>query len=543
MSAMQDRSTVATGETLPAASGTAQTADREQRHLAFTVVAHPDPERIGERAVVRELPTGSQVGLSRFEPTFSRPREDGPRRALADQHVSRTPIVFEAQEEEGLLCEVPETLGSVQIDGRQLTGRWRWSRQEVERGVVVSLSRRVVVLLHRVGVSVSQTETFGILGESDAIVQLRNRLPQLARLSVPVLIRGETGTGKELVAQGFHQLQSARDPSRPFVSRNLGEIPAHLAAAELFGTEPGAFTEARKRRGAFRDAHGGILFLDEIGEAPEAVQTLLLRVIERGEVWPVGGDRAPKKVDVRLIAATHVALEEAKDFRSDLFFRLNVGALTLPPLRERREDVGLLLRFFLRRELAALEAPRREGLETACLPGRLVTRLMLYSWPGNVRELRNVAHKIAVTAAIEDWRPTTDALLSAVEESLFGLDLADLLAAGAAEPAPPAASASPPTLARSRVPPRPTELTPDEGLEWLEAYDWNVKRTSEALDWSRTTLYKQMKRWGCRTAESLSREEIRLAVEEAGGRVRAAARRLKTSLQGLVARMGELGMD
>lgn len=225
-----------------------------------------------------------------------------------------------------------------------------------------------------------------ILGVSPPMQRARMALQQIARTESTVLLTGETGTGKELFAQALHQLSPRR--SGPFVAVNAAAIPEQLLEAELFGYSSGAFTGAKKEghRGRFQQASGGTLFLDEIGDLPIALQSKLLRVLQEGEIDPVGGD-GPQRVDVRLVVATHRNLGEMVEqglFRSDLYYRLNVVNITIPPLRDRVEDVGLLTDQFLH-ELSERYnlPPKRFSLDALQL-------LQVYEWPGNVRELRNV---------------------------------------------------------------------------------------------------------------------------------------------------------
>ena len=218
-------------------------------------------------------------------------------------------------------------------------------------------------------------------------------LPRFARTREPVLIQGETGTGKELVARALHGLSSRA--SGPFVAINCGAIPATMLEAELFGYEKGAFTGAiRRHRGRFEQAHEGTLFLDEIGEMSPTAQVSLLRVLEEGVVHRVGSEQGTA-VDVRVVAATHRPLEERIQsglFRQDLLFRLNVLVLQLPPLRERPEDVACLARRFLARSLA--DMGRTGGTPT--FSQEALALLRSYRWPGNVRELRNLMARLAI---------------------------------------------------------------------------------------------------------------------------------------------------
>ncbi len=233
-----------------------------------------------------------------------------------------------------------------------------------------------------------------IIGEAPAMQEVFRAIGRLARSHITVLINGESGTGKELVAQALHR-HSLRE-KKPFIALNMAAIPRDLLESELFGHEKGAFTGAQARRaGRFEQADGGTLFLDEIGDMPAELQTRLLRVLSDGEFYPVGA-RAAVKVDVRIIAATHQNLEElvkSGRFREDLFHRLNVIRVHLPALRDRREDIPLLLSYFLERAGSEL------NVETKLLLPEVETFLSQLDWPGNVRQLENNCRWLTVMAA------------------------------------------------------------------------------------------------------------------------------------------------
>ncbi|EJP9078656.1 propionate catabolism operon regulatory protein PrpR [Escherichia coli] len=252
-----------------------------------------------------------------------------------------------------------------------------------------------------------------MLGQSPQMEQVRQTILLYARSSAAVLIEGETGTGKELAAQAIHREYFARHDARqgkkshPFVAVNCGAIAESLLEAELFGYEEGAFTGSRRggRAGLFEIAHGGTLFLDEIGEMPLPLQTRLLRVLEEKEVTRVGGHQ-PVPVDVRVISATHCNLEEDMQqgqFRRDLFYRLSILRLQLPPLRERVADILPLAESFLKMSLAALSVPFSAALRQRLETCQIV--LLLYDWPGNIRELRNMMERLALFLSVE---PTPD---------------------------------------------------------------------------------------------------------------------------------------
>jgi transcriptional regulator with GAF, ATPase, and Fis domain len=227
--------------------------------------------------------------------------------------------------------------------------------------------------------------------ESPALRSVVDQLRQVAPTTTSVLISGETGTGKEKVAQTLHHLSPRRE--RPFIKVNCGALPATLIESELFGHVKGAFTGANTaRKGRFELADGGTLFLDEIGELPLDLQPRLLRVLQEGEIDPIGSER-PRKVDVRLIAATNRDLDQMVEqgrFRADLFYRLSVFPVRLPPLRERPEDIRVLSEDFLQRFAKANKRPALKPTKAD------LARLEAYAWPGNVRELFNVLERAAI---------------------------------------------------------------------------------------------------------------------------------------------------
>ncbi|HEX7052107.1 MAG TPA: sigma-54 dependent transcriptional regulator [Longimicrobiales bacterium] len=240
----------------------------------------------------------------------------------------------------------------------------------------------------------------GIIGESAAIQEALERVVQIAPVHSTVLITGESGTGKELVARGIHALSPRA--ARPFIAANVAALPETLLESELFGHEKGAFTGAvAQRKGLFELADRGTLFLDEIGEMPLATQTKLLRALEEREFLRVGGE-LPIRVDVRVIAATNRDLREAVElgeFRRDLYYRLNVLRIELPPLRERRDDIPLLVEAFMRR------TTREHDLPHVALAPEALALLMRYDWPGNIRELRNLVESMAVLSPGQVIRP------------------------------------------------------------------------------------------------------------------------------------------
>ncbi|MGD9264957.1 MAG: nitrogen regulation protein NR(I), partial [Lysobacterales bacterium] len=245
-----------------------------------------------------------------------------------------------------------------------------------------------------------ETGSAGLIGESASMQEVFRTIGRLSRTSISVLITGETGTGKEVVARALHE-HSPR-ANGPFVAINTAAIPAELLESELFGHERGAFTGAHTRRaGRFEEASGGTLFLDEIGDMPLPLQTRLLRVLAEGDFHRVGG-RDLLRADVRVLTATHQDLQRKiaeGSFREDLYHRLNVITIGLPPLRERLEDIPLLARHFLR------QASKNMGLEEKYLVPETVRVLQSRNWPGNVRQLQNLCQQLCVMAPGEQVLP------------------------------------------------------------------------------------------------------------------------------------------
>jgi DNA-binding NtrC family response regulator len=251
----------------------------------------------------------------------------------------------------------------------------------------------LVVVARRLLARERLREITGIVGETEAMEEVLERVVQISAADATVLIQGESGTGKELVARGIHALSPRRH--RPFIAVNVAALPETLLESELFGHEKGAFTGAASlRKGLFELAHGGTIFLDEIGEMPLTTQTKLLRVLEEREFRRVGGEESIR-VDVRVLAATNRALRESvelREFRRDLYHRLNVLRIELPPLRERRHDIPRLIERFIQEFSVEHDRPFMGIAPDA------MTLLVDYAWPGNVRELRNLVESMVVLA-------------------------------------------------------------------------------------------------------------------------------------------------
>jgi DNA-binding NtrC family response regulator len=316
----------------------------------------------------------------------------------------------------------------------------------------------------------------GLVGRSAGMLEVYKGIAQATLGDAPVLITGETGTGKELVARAIHR--HSRRAARPVVPVNCGALPEGLLESELFGHVRGAFTGAiADKKGLFEQAHGGTLLLDEIGETTPALQVRLLRVLESGEIRSVGGTAA-RHVDVRVIAATNRDLERAASeggFRQDLYYRLNVIRIRIPSLRERTEDIPLLVDHFLR------AAAQRSGRGVR-LSGAAVQALRAYAWPGNVRELENTLERLVLgvpagTIDVEDLPAPLRRAGPALEERLF----ADL-----------------PTL---------DEIEKRYLRHVLVAVGGNRSRAAEVLGIDRRTLYRMAERFGLELDEKVDTEK------------------------------------
>jgi DNA-binding NtrC family response regulator len=350
-----------------------------------------------------------------------------------------------------------------------------------------------------------------LVGTSAPMVQVYEQIARVAGTSVTVFVTGESGTGKELVARTVHDLSRRR--AKPFLAVNCGAISPNLIESEIFGHEKGSFTGAeRQHHGFFERAHGGTLFLDEITEMPLELQVKLLRVLETGTFMRVGST-TPQETDVRVIAAANrdpaQAVAQGR-FREDLLYRLNVFPLELPPLRQRLEDLPLLVRHFLQ------EIGQREGAAKRATPAAL-ERLAQYRWPGNVRELRNVLQRAYVMAAdaeiTEQWLPRDPAAQVAAAAAGPAAAAAPL----AAPSAPPAANTAAPrtTPASSALPAAAADAAGSTAptlsvtigsplaaverqviLATLEHFGHHKERTAASLGVSLKTLYNRLKEYG-----------------------------------------------
>jgi two-component system nitrogen regulation response regulator GlnG len=489
--------------------------DRDARLPTLTVLWHPDVRRVGDRAALRALVLGHSTAVSRDQPEFY-PAGSRTGRPLDDVHVSRTPIRFSLRDD-----------GSVQLDGfgrgarvddASAMERIIVSRESMDRGVTLELGGRVLLLLH-VAAHDDRSAVGDLLGQSDAIESVRREILRVADLDTSVLIRGETGTGKELVADAIHR--HSRRVGGPFVAVNMATLPESVAASMLFGHAKGAFTGAQQRhRGFFERAAGGTLMLDELGETPKSVQPMLLRAVETRRILPLG-DETERPLDVRFVAATDADLEsgiELEAFSAALVHRLAGYEIRVPPLRERPEDVALLFLKFLAGAWAD-GGPAEVG--ASAVPVTVIARLVRYSWPGNVRQLKNITTQLAIA----NRGATTFVIPGALERQLTPSD----------GPVPRRGD-------QGTKPRRAGEISNEELLSTLEHVGWAPGRAAEELGIPTGTLHGLMRRCpGVRRAADLDEAELVSALEAHGGDVHAMAAALRVSPRGLRIALSQRG--
>ena len=507
--------------TLPSVTSPLRVDDTAQG-LLLTIIFHPDTTRIGETARIPDLLDGPPWVLGRRTPDFFPVGNDSPS-PLGERDVSRQALAL-TRRGEGVVIRRPADASRCRVDGSELDGEEVLDRNRLQRGVALLLGHSVVLLLRLAPVAESTVapEIAELCGGSPYMQELRQQIDRIGRSGLDVLVRGETGTGKELVATAIHRFSDRS--SGPLVSVNMAAIPPGLAAATLFGNARGAFTGAsRATEGYFGRADGGTLFLDEIGDTPPEVQPQLLRALQEREIQAVGG--AVSRVDVRVISATDAPIEgEGCDFKAALRHRLGACEISLLPLRSHPEDIGVLLRHFLMLRGGALECPNllpgpaSPALEIASW-AELFYSCLRYDWPGNVRELANCASQVVVADA--GGRALPDTIRLALRRD------------------PPAQSRKKQEEARRRI--RDIDEEQFEGA--LRAGAYEVADVARQLGVSRQAVYRRMAESPRhRLAGQVPLEELEQALNLHGGNAHAAALELRVSPSGLRSRLRDSGL-
>lgn len=500
---------------------------------ALTVLFHPNYDRIGDRAILPELLVGERVEISRVQPDFIAPYEawGDP---LRDAGISRRPFILEGLNRGDVRLDCRQSGTRIEVDGIQVKEPITFQRDQLKQGIVLQMAERIVLLLHlHPPVGEEITDVMGMVGESAGIRRVRAEIQRIADLDVTVFLRGETGTGKEMAAQALHGASPRNE--RAMVSVNLGALPTGVASASLFGAVRGAYTGAVQQDGYFRAAHKSTLFLDEIGESHPDVQAMLLRVLETRQIYPVGSP-SPLPVDVRIVAATDANLETRVDdgsFKAPLLHRLSGYEIWLPPLRERKDDIGRLFLHFVRDELEKM-GDEKSALDVSkyrkdpWVPARLMARLSRYHWPGNVRQFRNVVRQLVIGSRGMDKM----IIPTAVERLLTGMASGPQIGTGTDQI---------PLIREKRR--KPSSVTERELLDALENNAWNLKQSAMSLGISRASLYALIKKHdGLRTTADLSEAEIRAAFTQHNGNVDEMADSLKVSRHALNRRLFDLGL-
>lgn len=426
--------------------------------LGLTILWHPELARIGHQYIGPAA--AGEIELNRYLPLFGELGLAG--WPLGHRGVSRAPLVIARDGWGGVAISASSSKMAVTVNGQPLLSTVYYSPAQVANGVVLCMAGTIVICVHWMHGLPRQNFLPGLLGVSSAVIRLREQLRQAAATNLPVLLLGETGTGKDVAARAIHAGGSRS--GRPYVAVNMAALNESLAVADLFGASRGAYTGAQQARtGVFGEADGGTLFLDEIGDTPAVIQPMLLRVLENGEYRPLGSSHT-LRADVRLITATDQDLS-ARQFNPALLHRMEGYLIHLPPLRERREDIGVLLRHVLAEQEDAAAA-------AALLPATFIETMCLQDWPGNVRQLAQ-----ALRRALMDVRAGETPMLASIIQ----------LTRPVASALPPAALAA--TSARpARV--RLAELTPQMIAQALEKHDWQIRPAALELGISRPSLYK-----------------------------------------------------
>jgi two-component system nitrogen regulation response regulator GlnG len=495
--------------TIAGAPGSALAEEGTSKCLALRILWHSDVRRIGD--VGFYVPT---------EPSDVK-RDSGPFDRTADIVLGREPFMTIAPHEGGIELRPCPSRTLIDVAGSPLRVPRVFTNDELDAGVILLFGKAIVACLHRITFPVRRGPSLGIVGESDAMEHVRRQIKAVADLDATVLVRGETGTGKEIVASAIQQ--ASNRAAAPFVTVNMAALPSQTATSEFFGHERGAFTGAAiAHPGFFAQADGGTLFLDEIALAPADVQNMLLRVLETSEYRPLGSTRS-RRVDVRLLCATDANLETVAAegrFSEPLLYRLSKFQIRLPPLRQRREDIGVLLLHFLRHSLREIgESDRlspRSLSDSPWIQAEDVARIALDELRGNVRAIKNVASQLVIS---NRGNP----------RAVFDKDVLALLGGSSIEMA---------QRGRGRQP----KVTDEQVRSSLKRHANNVAAAAADLGINRATIYERMAKHakGIRTASSLSDAEVVASHDRHAGDLPAMASELGVSRKGLAARVRDV---
>lgn len=498
--------------------------------LAITIAWHPDANRIGEQFI------GSTeegvIELSRFIPMFR--KSQGDNLPIGHGGVSREPIRIVRDTSDGVTICPPKSRMVVELNGQMIIDPVCLSAEQIEAGAILSLGRAVYLCIHWMRCLPKDNPVDGFIGVGSAAIAARDLIRLAASSDATVLLLGETGTGKEVAARGIHQL-SKRSAHR-MVSVNMAALNESLAAADLFGASKGAYTGAQAaRNGFFTEAEGSTLFLDEIGNTPNSVQPMLLRVLETGEYRPLGATR-DNKSSARLITATDQDLYHSS-FNHALVRRLESFIIRIPPLRARREDIGLLmLHLFRNLDVASIDLGQ--------IPASFIDDALNYDWPGNIRQLGNVFKRAVLSIQMGETPVLSNMIetpkLQSVENAMqlrriqshdahssFGNTLTKI--PGEPEEVP---------VERKKL----RDLSETDVINAMEKHAWTIQYAAEDLGISRPSMYKLIEANSqIRRVEQIPADELRSQFDSASGDVEKCASLLKTPSEALRRHLKGLG--
>jgi DNA-binding NtrC family response regulator len=492
-----------------------------KQDLFITIAFHPDTTRIGSHTNLGSMRGEKSRIVGRQTPYFG--LGESTELPLDDLYISREALRL-CQANGAVTLKRCADSSRVSVDGHEMVCECLLEDAQLERGVCIVLGGRIVLLLHRIIHAVvaqpNHDSERSLLGSSAYMANLREQISKLAVADVDVLIRGETGTGKELVAEALHATSGRA--SGDLVAVNMAAIPASLAPSILFGSARGAYSGADKTsRGYFEQAEGGTLFLDEVGDTPEEIQPQLLRALQQREIQVVGG--SIRKVNVRVISATDASLDnQSCNFKAALRHRLSQSEISLLPLREHAEDVGTLLWAFIkiyfdafgRNELLPTEQSNAYSIARWA---DLFSRFLMYAWPGNIRELRNFSQQIAVTSG------ATLSIPSAIIQRVSGRENTAVH------------EQTRPFQVRVAAPKKYSE---EAFIEGYEKARFEVSPAARQLGLSRQAIYRRIADIpGLCLADELPRCQVQEALDRFEGDVEEAAMSLRVSFSALQARL------
>lgn len=491
-------------ETLPPRSGSRRTPSGLRSELSLVILWHPDRAMMGRFARYPEG-SGESLKVSRFSPGFYSFEESGSA-YLSDVHISRSPITVDRLSSSEFRITPAESQMTVHVNGVRANSPVNVQLNDQSCMIVLTLSNHIVLGLCKLPLVQMAGQHNSLVGISQEINKCRNLINRFASTDLPVMLMGETGTGKELAASDIHA--NSDRSAGPLVTVNMAAIPQELAVTELFGSRKGAFTgSTQDRSGFFQKAENGTLFCDEIGDTPLLVQPILLRALESQTIQVLGHDKATPS-NVRFIAATDRPVDVNTDdykFSKPLYHRLSAAQIKMPPLRQRRVDIPILILHFLDQNEIS------ERISHGDIDASQVTELLMYSWPGNVRELKNAINAIMLGEKpnlIENGRSLTSGRQSSKDQYRA-----------------------------------PSSVANDELIKALNAADWLIKPAAESLSISRTSCYELIRKCpDIRPVEDIPLEELRQVVARHPGDLAAWSAVLKVPQEALRKHMRSSGL-